>query len=180
MYAIRKWRVQEFRDLMVELVKLMEPELYVEIGIQHGYTFNTISKLVPRAVGVDIEIKPNVKKGPGVVLFEADSLSVAASWDLGTIDLLFIDGDHRKEAVLADVDAWSPYVRDFTGIILLHDTYPVKSDLLSDSYCSNAWEAAWEIRTNPRYDYLEIFTIPGPWAGLSLLRKAPRHLGWKD
>lgn len=36
------------------------------------------------------------------------------------IDFLFIDGDHRYEAVRQDIDSWLPHVRD-GGIIAGHD-----------------------------------------------------------
>jgi len=49
---------------------------------------------------------------------------------------------------------------------------------LNDRYCSNAWEAAYEIRTSEKYKSFEIVTLPGPWAGLSIIRKPGimRHL----
>ncbi len=48
------------------------------------------------------------------------STTVAASWGKTNIGLLWIDGDHRYEAVRADVDLWYPHVVD-GGIIALHD-----------------------------------------------------------
>jgi len=39
----------------------------------------------------------------------------------GPIDFLFIDGDHRREAIVADYEAWAPHVAD-DGAIGFHDT----------------------------------------------------------
>jgi len=41
-----------------------------------------------------------------------------------TADLVFIDGDHREEAVIADIEAWRPHVRP--GGILCGDDYNVE------------------------------------------------------
>ena len=98
------------------------------------------------------------------------------------IDLLFIDGDHSKKQVLKDVDNIGKYVREGTGIILLHDTYPIDKKLLSESHCDSAWEAAAEIRRGYRRFQYEIMTFPGPWAGLSIMRKCSidKHLFWYE
>ncbi|HUK30098.1 MAG TPA: class I SAM-dependent methyltransferase [Candidatus Acidoferrum sp.] len=47
------------------------------------------------------------------------SQKVVANWS-GAIDLLFIDGDHKKEAVMKDWLDWSPFVAP-DGIVLFHD-----------------------------------------------------------
>ena len=38
----------------------------------------------------------------------------------GTIDLIFIDGDHSYEACRDDIAAWAPFVRP-GGVIAFHD-----------------------------------------------------------
>lgn len=177
--TIKKYKNMEFRDLIGELIRLFEPATYVEIGVKKGYTFNTVAPLVKHAVAVDINDMSTIMARPNVEICRMTSLEFAKQWN-DPIDLLFIDADHRKESVLADFDALSPFVREGTGLILLHDTYPVAEYLLNDGYCSNAWEAAWEIRKNPKYADFEIVTLPGPYAGLSIIRKAGKgHLAWK-
>jgi len=175
---IKPHKNMEFRDLMAELVRLFAPNTYVEVGVQRGYTFNFIAPMVQRAVAVDIQDMPCVIDRPNVQKHVAPSAEFAAIWH-APIDFLFIDADHRKEAVLADFDLLSPFVRNGTGLIFLHDTHPVQDSLLSDRFCSNAWEAAWVIRKNRRYKDFEIVTLPGPWAGISIIRKADGHLSWR-
>lgn len=175
---IKPQKNMEFRDLMVELVRLFSPHTYVEVGVQRGFTFNTIAAMVPKAVAVDIQDMPRVIGRPNVEKHVMPSAQFVAIWK-EPIDILFIDADHRKEAVLADFDVLSPFVREGSGLILLHDTHPVQESLLSDRFCSNAWEAAWTIRKNRKYSDFEIVTLPGPWAGMSIIRKAGRrHLSW--
>lgn len=174
---LKKYKQQEFREVMIELVKLFIPAVYVEIGIQKGYTFNAISPLVKRAIAVDTATAPKIVKANNVEVYQMDSTEFTKSFK-GEIDLLFIDADHRKNSVLLDFDNLSPFVKEGTGLIFLHDTYPMAEHLLSDRFCSNAWEAAYEIRTNKKYKDFEIVTLPGPYAGISIIRKAPKHLHW--
>ena len=172
------YKNMEFRELICELIRLFEPATYVEIGVQKGYTFNTVAPMVQKAVAVDINDMAAIAAGPNVFKYQMTSLEFANKWT-GLIDLLFIDADHYKEAVLADFNALNKFVVEGSGLILLHDTHPVEESLLSDRFCSNAWEAAEEIRRNKHYtDDFEIITLPGPYAGLSIIRKAKRHLSW--
>lgn len=174
---IKPHKHTEFRNLMIELIRLFSPATYVEVGVQRGYIFNALAPLVQRAVAVDILAMTDVIDRPNVEKHIMPSARFAETWR-DPIDLLFIDADHRKEAVLADFDALAPFVREGEGLILLHDTHPVQESLLSDRFCSNAWEAAWTIRRGRKYKDFEIVTLPGPWAGLSIIRKAERHLAW--
>ena len=175
---MRKPKGQEFRELMLELIKLFAPHTYVEIGVQNGYTFNVLSPAIRRAVAVDIGDMSQIVDRPNIEKYRMKSEEFAARWT-DPIDLLFIDADHKKESVLADFDNLSPFVPEGTGLILLHDTYPVTTRLLADDCCSNAWEAAWDIRKKRKYQNFEIVTLPGPYAGLSIIRKAKKHLAWR-
>lgn len=44
-------------------------------------------------------------------IHEADSLAAAASFEPGSVDLVFVDANHSRAAVLADCLAWWPVVR---------------------------------------------------------------------
>lgn len=174
----REYRQMEFRQLLFELVCLLKPHTYVEIGVKDGWTFNKIAPLVERAVGVDIVASP-VERLPHVEFIHDNSARFAKTWK-DPIDFLFIDAYHECEGVLLDFYRLHPFVRPETGMIFLHDTYPVKPELLLPGYCHNAWRAAKTIREKFVGEF-EIVTLPGPWAGLSILRKLKdgRH-GWMD
>lgn len=173
----KRFRNQEFMPLIKFLVSLYQPDTYVEVGIQKGHCFKQIAPTVKKAIGIDIKLLFDM---PGSILMEKSSLDAAKNWEHGIIDLLFIDGDHKFESVLADVDAFLPYVRPYTGLILLHDTYPGTKELAVDGYCFDAWKAACKIHNNIKYSDVEIVTLPGPYAGLSILRKAPKHSHWME
>lgn len=50
----------------------------------------------------------------------AASLDVVGSFEVGSIDFLYIDGDHEFDAVVQDLVCWAPKVR-IGGLIVLHD-----------------------------------------------------------
>lgn len=54
------------------------------------------------------------------VAYEASSLQVASDTADGSMDLVYIDGDHRLEAVKQDIEAWIVKIRP-GGIIAGHD-----------------------------------------------------------
>ncbi|MBU2052596.1 class I SAM-dependent methyltransferase [Patescibacteria group bacterium] len=174
---MKQWKNTEHREFIIELVRLFEPHTYAEIGVKRGYVFNAVAPLVKRAIAVDIADMGRISDLPGVEKYQMKSSEFAYIWH-DPIDLLFIDADHRDWAVLADIFRLAKFVRDETGLILLHDTFPVDPKLLADGYCSNAWKAARHIHLKRRHLF-EIVTLPGPWAGLSIMRKAARH-GWME
>jgi len=172
----RKIKRMEYQPILLELVKLTQPDLYVEVGTQRGYTFNAVSQLCKKAIGIDIVMQGSVLKRGNVELKQMDSTEFVKDFK-GEIDILFIDADHKKESVLKDFYNLAPFVKEGTGIICFHDTYPVNEALMVEGYCFNAWEAIDELRKKEK-DY-EFFTIPGPWAGFTLCRKrGGKHLHW--
>lgn len=58
---------------------------------------------------------------PGrAAVLEGPSAAMARMVEDGSLDFIFIDADHSEEAVLADIAAWRPKVRE-GGVILGHD-----------------------------------------------------------
>ena len=58
-----------------------------------------------------------------VELLHATSVDAAARWSGGDVELLFVDGLHTREAVLADIGAWSPHFAE--GACIVFDDYMV-------------------------------------------------------
>jgi hypothetical protein len=169
----------EFLKLVLELVDLFKPDTYMELGTKRGYIFNAVSPKVKRAVAVDIAGFKYIDKHPNVEMHQKYTDALALEW-ISAIDFLFIDACHEKTHVLKDFVNFAPHVSD-NGLILLHDTYPIHPNLLDSGYCYTAWEAAKAIKENPvfnkKYDSM---TLPGPWFGLTVVRKIPagREWGW--
>jgi len=174
---------QEFRALMVEIAKLFRPRVYVEIGAKNGDTFNLIAPFSTLAVAVDIKPMRGISLTPNVYVYQMSSKKFIEKWKTNwvepiPIDMLFIDADHSYPCVMEDFRGLAPLVREGTGLIFLHDTYPVSYDLLVPERCNDAWRAAEEIRRSDEFKDFEIVTLPGPIAGLSIIRKSEKHLHW--
>jgi hypothetical protein len=195
---------------MIELVKLYHPKVYVEIGVAEGYTFKQIVQctrdIIERAIAVDIKPMPHIPRMGNVEPHQMSSQEFAKIWK-DPIDMLFIDGDHNKETVEHDFFEIGKFVRPGTGLILLHDTHPMNEELLQPQFCHNAWEFAnsifdstsvqfeyggmvsvkqedtgiWLDKENYWKDvYIEVLTLPGPWAGMTIVKKrGQHHLCWK-
>jgi predicted O-methyltransferase YrrM len=58
--------------------------------------------------------------GHVVAVVSLPSAAAARAWDGSNIGLLWIDGDHRYEAVRADLEVWYPRVSP-GGIVAFHD-----------------------------------------------------------
>lgn len=171
-------------SIIVEMVKLLRPHTYVELGIKRCWTFNQVAPLVKKAIGVDkLPVSMFVNKNSENTKFYCMTTDAFIEVWEDPIDFAFIDACHDKNQVLKDFWGIFKYLRSFTGLICMHDTYPVKEELLDPGYCGTAWEAASEIRNSVFYaDMCEIVTIPGPWFGMSIVRKVRRgkHLGWME
>lgn len=55
-----------------------------------------------------------------LIVIRGDSVDSASGFEDGSLDFVFIDADHRYEAALGDIKAWTPKVRE-GGIISGHD-----------------------------------------------------------
>ena len=47
------------------------------------------------------------------------------------IHMLFVDGDHKLESVVADINGWTPKIVE-GGVVAFHDYSPKKSDINRD------------------------------------------------
>jgi predicted O-methyltransferase YrrM len=78
------------------------------------------------------------------------SVGAAAQWRHGLCDLVFIDGNHNYDPVMADLQAWSPHMKE--GGLICGDDWEIDSvqqavkDFVSDSPglavelpCVNTW-----------------------------------------
>lgn len=174
----------EFKKLLIELVELFKPKVYMELGTKKGYIFNAIASKVDKAIGVDYAgFSSIIYKEGKTLLFQLKTDDFARMWEAtpdNEVDFLFIDACHEKNQVLRDFNNFSKFVKEGTGLIFMHDTHPIREDLLDSGYCHNANEAAWEIRTNEKYrKKFEIVTLPGPWFGLTIIRKSSKQLAWR-
>ena len=106
--------------LVPEVMKLMDNEIYLEVGVDKGKSLS-VARMVAKpnvlVCGVDLREDPKV---PNTVFYQGDSADIARTWDKWKISLLFIDGDHSYQGCKRDIEAWYPLMKE-GGVLLFHD-----------------------------------------------------------
>ena len=126
---------------LYSLVRLLRPELAVEIGTHHGISTLWIARALEdngsgRLLALDLfedppagEVQATLERAGlshRVELVRGPSVSVGAKACRRAgrpIDFLFIDGDHRVEGCAADFETLGALMRT-GGIVVFHDIYP--------------------------------------------------------
>ena len=167
-------------DLIDFLGGIIRPNVYVELGLYRCDLFNRMIPHAEKLIGVDIDPVAGhfMQQSDKVHFFNGTTQEFAKELNENPIqiDLLFIDADHAKDAVLQDFHAYFPFVAPH-GLILLHDTHPGDTFMLQRAYCDTAYEAIEELSKNTT-DF-ELMTLPFS-PGLTLCRKRKKQLSWHE
>lgn len=103
--------------------------LVAEIGVQYGVFSAKIAEFYTgKVLCIDLwgdeniyaEAKKLLADKEKFKLYRADSLTIAEFIPDGALDAVYIDANHYKKEVLADIEAWYPKVRS-GGVIAGHD-----------------------------------------------------------
>ena len=165
-------------SLIEQIANMLQPRVYLEIGVYRCATFNRVAKHSGQAIAVDIDDEAlkfakgsNVSKVSGSV----EAVMPLLEAHKGNLDLVFIDGDHRIEALRKDFESITPYM-SLNGMILIHDTWPKTAEFAADGYCSNSYlfpdelsrqtQRTWSAVTIPVHPGLTLVSRTGilpPW-----------------
>ena len=165
----------DYIDILVNLIDFMEPQSYVEIGVEFGTTLKLVKAPI-RAIGIDPEPKIEGILADNISLYSTTSDDFFADNDLNSIlgslfDLAFIDGLHIFEQVLRDFINFEKYAGP-DSLILIHDCLPLDSQTASRTRETQFWSGdVWKIvpcLKSERPD-LSLFTIPAYPTGLCLV-----------
>jgi predicted O-methyltransferase YrrM len=114
-------------ELLASIIKDKKYKRIVEVGIFDAETASYVlgnCKSITEYVFVDNSLKAIAKQCAkqykASMVLEYDSVEAAKLIDDKTIDLVFIDADHKYDSVRRDIDAWLPKVKK-GGIICGHD-----------------------------------------------------------
>jgi cephalosporin hydroxylase len=120
-----------------ELIYSVKPDVIIETGVAHGGSLVFYASLCKamgrgRVVGIDIEIRPHNRKAIEehelfgyITLIEGSSVdeSVVAGVraQIGSNDkvMVFLDSDHSKNHVLAELNAYAPLVTKGSYIVAM-------------------------------------------------------------
>lgn len=168
------------RDFIYNLASIIRPKIYVELGLYRCNLFNRIIPCSDLLVGVDMnkDAGAYMNKSPNVKFFHGTTQEFAKELEIHPlqIDMLFIDADHSKEAVLQDFRNFFPFVSPH-GLILFHDSHPGNEMMMRPDSCGNAYLAIEEL--SKKTDTYEMMTIPAS-PGLTICRKRLKQLSWHE
>jgi hypothetical protein len=172
---------ESWHVLFIEhLASLLCPKVYVELGLYQCELFNQIIPYSQNLIGVDTDARAEtwMKKSSKTRFVHSTTNEFVRVLEARPIiiDMLFVDADHSKEAVLKDFWNYFPFVSPH-GIILLHDTHPKNTEYMQSGYCGDAYKAIEELSKNT--DKFEMMTIP-LHPGLTICRKRTEQLSWKE
>lgn len=171
---------QWHRNFIVYLANILRPKVYVELGLSQCQLFNLMIPYAQQLIGVDIDPKSGTymqqSSKARFVNASTDEFVKELRDDPIQVDLLFIDADHSREAVLKDFWNFFPFVAPH-GLILLHDGHPGSEEYISDIFCGTAYQAVAELSRHT--DEYEMMTLP-VHPGLTICRKRKEQLRWKE
>ncbi|NIK79062.1 cephalosporin hydroxylase [Paenibacillus castaneae] len=167
-------------DFIFQLASIVRPKVYVELGIQYCANFNRMIDYADQLIGIDIAHQAGeyMSKSGKVQFFHGTSADFAKRLQAQPlqIDMLFIDADHSKEAVLEDFRLLFPYVVPH-GIVLFHDSHPDNESKVRPDWCGTVYQAIEELaKDTSEYELVTIPVTPG----LTICRKRRQQLSWQE
>lgn len=152
-------------NIINKLIQKYSYKTYLEIGVRHFGTFNSIK--IPK------EHKECIDPNYGNVTWKLTSdkafkvIPETKKWDI-----IFIDGLHEANQVLRDIENSLKHLNE-NGSIVCHDMLPSSADMLSLSKCGNGWEAFAKLRMSNKN--LQMYTINTDY-GCAIIKKGKQEL----
>jgi len=117
--------ISTYYGLLRRIHELVQPELYVEIGVHQGHSLAFVGDHT-RIVGIDPQpaVDPIPANATIVTATSDEFFADPVALNHQTIDLGFVDGLHWWEQALRDVAYLEQHSRP-NGVILLHDGNPI-------------------------------------------------------
>jgi predicted O-methyltransferase YrrM len=157
---------QHHSDLIVQLVKSVNCQTYLELGIYDGSTLSRVGQFVPRVIGVDIkDLRINKNVGEFHLSTTQDFLQNFNEM----VDVIFIDADHSFESVKQDFETSLKNLNEL-GVIILHDTDPISEKYLDKGYCGDSYLMIDWLKTE--HPEMDVVTLPISEAGLTIIKRS--------
>ena len=153
-----------YSEFIKYICALTNVKSYLELGVGVGYCLHNISKIVDKAVGVDIIDNREFKSGE----FYQMKTDEFFEKNNDKFDLIFIDANSEFGYVKKDFEN-SLKILNPRGIIIIDDSDPLYEYLTSSSRCGDTYKIADYIRQN-HYE-LDIVTLPILCKGMSIVNR---------
>lgn len=130
---------------------------YLEIGVRYAPTFNAVLPFTTEAFGVDPDSTSKTLMDGGT-FYHGVSDDFFREYEGPKFDIIFIDGLHTYEQVKKDF-RWASTVLLPTGVIFMHDTWPVEKEM--ESACGDVWQFADELEDDSSWQTYTMRAFPG-------------------
>lgn len=158
-------------DLISFVVKILECDVFLELGVASGATARAVRPFVKRWIGVDLN---DAREGEKFGEFFLCSTDKFFEFFKDEVQIVLIDADHCFESAKKDLEN-SLKILAKNGLIFMHDTDPREARLLDSKQCGDSYKIIDYIH-DKRQD-LNIVTLPVLDAGLSIVtRKIDRRV----
>ena len=159
----------------------LKPINCIEVGVSKGRTTRILSGNCSNVYAIDIDSNAlnHIDNLENVSFINEESrLALAGLLPKlrNNVDFIFVDGDHRSEAVMADVEISLELLSD-AGLLVLHDTYPRDYSFISEKneWCGDSYKVPNLIENN--YKEMRLVTLP-IHPGLTIVQKIFRQPHW--
>lgn len=151
-------------NLIVQIVKMMGCNKYLELGIYDGFTISKVKSVCDYCVGVDVK---DLRRFHNFE-FRLSTTDDFFKNNKEIFDIIFIDADHNFESVKKDFINSLSILNKF-GLILLHDTDPMTEFYCQPGYCGDSYKMIDWIPAN--YPDLNVIALPITQAGLTIVNR---------
>jgi predicted O-methyltransferase YrrM len=171
------WPAERFDhpQFIASIAKWYKPNLFVEYGTGHGIATKVYAPFCKKVLAVDLN-HADVSYISNLTFYKMTTREFKTNvLDklTQTIDMAFIDADHKWEVAFQDFEDLFPKMTE-NGIIFIHDTYPCSEKWADPIFSSDSWIVPNKIKEKYS-DRSDIFTIPVQ-PGLTMVRKYPKEL----
>ena len=167
-------------DFIVHLASIVQPKVYVELGLYQSVLFNRIIPYAEQLIGIEkdptLEKYMQINPKTQFICTTTDEYAKQLKKHPIQIDMLFIDANHNAKSVEKDFKQFFPSISPH-GLILLHDSHPKNEYYTQDGYCSDAYKTIEKLSHKTK-EY-EMMTIP-IHPGLTICRKRRKQLKWEE
>lgn len=158
---------------MKALHELLRPNVYLEIGVQHGWSLD-LSK-APTTIGIDPQ--PLVEAKNTQRIYKMTSDDFFDKWGYQeqplNIDLAFIDGMHLVENALRDYANIERYCHE-RSVVVFDDVLPTTREMAAREQCLGDWTGdvwrVYDILRERRPDLVLLLVDTQPTGVLVVLR----------
>jgi predicted O-methyltransferase YrrM len=167
-YVNNNFNQTNYSELIKCICALTNAKSYLELGISNGFSFYNVSKVVDKAVGVDMNDARKFKCGEFYKMTTDDFFEK----NTDTFDVIFIDASHDIEFVKKDFEN-SLKILNTSGILIFDDTDPLYTYLTDSKRCGDAYIIKDYIRkVHPE---LDIVTLPILCKGMSIVTRKSKN-----